>query len=70
MREARVEVDVVEDADADDRVELAALEAFARLDVPDDDLARSPTRWRQRATVASLMSTATSSQPDLDAAAR
>jgi hypothetical protein len=38
LREARVEVDVVQHADPDDRVELASLEAFAGLDVPDHDL--------------------------------
>jgi hypothetical protein len=36
--EARVEVDVVQDADPDDRVELASLEALSGLDVPDHDL--------------------------------
>ena len=38
FRRHSVEVDVVEDADADDRVELAPLEPFAGLDVADDDL--------------------------------
>ena len=66
MFQARVEVDVVEDADADDRVELASFETFAGLDVADDDLGAIADASRQRATLASLMSTATSSQPRLD----
>ncbi len=54
---------MVQDAHPDDRVELASLEAFAGLDVPDHDSARSPTRSRAIAAVVSLSSTATSSQP-------
>jgi len=35
--EAGVEIEVVQDADPDDRVELASLEPLTGLDVPDDD---------------------------------
>ena len=64
LGEVRVEIDVVQDADADDRVELAPLEAFAGLDVPDHDsrAVADPLSGERGGLLAQV--DATSSQPD------